>query len=384
MKSQMLATGYHYETDGVDEAAWYGTLDLFADANIYQTWAYDEARCGRGNISQLILKRNDEVVAAAQARIVKVPLIGAGVAYIRWGPMWRRRNMEPEPEALRQALRALRAEYAQRRGLVLRLYPILFRECSRETASILEEEGFSAVSNERADRTLVLDIARPAEELRKGLRQHWRRYLKIAENSDLEVLEGSDDRTFGQFVTIYREMVGRKRFLEPNNIEDFRTIQRKLPESYKMKVMLCRSDGKLCAGVVCSAIGNTGVYLFGATSNAGLKSRGSYLLHWKVIEWLRGLGIEQYDLHGINPVSNPGTYKFKADLCGPNGRDVTFLGRFECQTNVTSSLCVWGGDWVRRKVREVRKTASSRQEQRRLQEAGPPELKAAVNGQTGG
>ena len=70
-----------------------------------------------------------------------------------------------------------------------------------------------------------------------------------------------------------------------------------------MRVMLCRSGGILVAGLVCSAIGTTGIYLFGATSNAGLKSRGTYLLHWKVIEWLRGRGVEQYDLHGIDPVT---------------------------------------------------------------------------------
>ena len=226
MNGQTLAPGYRYEADQLDEAAWNRTLELFEDANVYQTWAYDEARCGRKNISQLIVKRQGEVVAAAQARIVKIPGIRAGIAYVRWGPMWRRRNTEAEPEVLRQALRAVRAEYARRRGLVLRLYPILFRESSHGEAAIMEEEGFSRVENERTDRTLVLDIRRPMEELRKGMRQHWRRYLKVAENSDLEVTEGSDDHLFAEFVSIYREMVGRKRFLEPNKIEDFRAINR--------------------------------------------------------------------------------------------------------------------------------------------------------------
>src|SRR5436189_1342 len=92
--------------------------------------------------------------------------------------------------------------------------------------------------------------------------------------------------------------------------------KKKVSHGQAMKIMLCKSGDEHCAGLVCSAIGKTAIYLFGATSNAGMKSRGSYLLHWKLIEWLKQNRFSVYDLHGINPVRNPGTYKFKNDLAG--------------------------------------------------------------------
>jgi lipid II:glycine glycyltransferase (peptidoglycan interpeptide bridge formation enzyme) len=360
-KSLELAPGYSVEIDTVDEARWHHLLEDFNDANIYQTWSYDEVRGGRDNISHLVLKKNSDAVAAAQARVLRLPLIGAGIAYVRWGPLWRTKIREPDADVFRQAIRALRNEYACKRGLVLRLRPVLFREVSPELISILTEEGYSA-GVEVPDRTLRLDITKTTDELRRGMRPHWRRYLKVAEKNDLKIVEGSSDALFEEFIEIYRELVTRKSFVEPNDIREFRSIQARLPRNLKMKILLCKAaDGKVCSGLICSAMGDTGVYLYGATSNTGLNSRGSYLLHWRLIEWLKEIGITAYDLHGINPVTNPGTYKFKADLCGSNGQDVQFLGQFDSHTNLLSYSCVALGDRLRHMAWPSKKKADSRQ-----------------------
>lgn len=358
-KVRALAAGFTVEVDRVDEAGWHAVLDQFTDGNIYQTLPYEAVRTSREKISQLVLKRDGVVVAAAQARIMKVPFVKAGIAYVRWGPVWRRRGGQQDPEIFRQAIRALRNEYAVRRGLVIRLYPALFRDPLSSFPSILGEEGFSH-AKDAVDRTLCLDITRPATELRAGLRSHWKRYLKVAEKGGLEIIEGTDSKLFEEFILLYRQMLDRKQFAEPNDIRQFQAAQERLPEKYKMKIMLCKSGGEMCAGLICSAIGDTGVYLFGATSDAGLKARGAYLLHWRLIEWLKAQGISTYDLHGINPVTNPGTYRFKADLCGDSGRDVTFLGRFESCTNFMSQSCVALGENLRAAKRNVRKKLADR------------------------
>jgi lipid II:glycine glycyltransferase (peptidoglycan interpeptide bridge formation enzyme) len=358
-EARELGPGYSVEIDAVDEASWYRILAEFDDASIYQTWGYEHARAGPESISHIVLRKDGDVVAAAQARIAKLPLVGAGIAYVRWGPMWRRKSRDALGDAFRQAIRALRNEYAWRRGLVLRVRPLLFREQCRDLASVLAEEGY-ATGREAPDRTLRLDLTKTIEELRNGMRPHWRRYLKVAEKNDLEIVAGSDDALFAQFIPIYRELVGRKAFAEPNDIRQFRLAQERLPRDLKMKIMLCKVGGTLCSGLICSAIGNTGIYLYGATSNAGLKSRGSYLLHWRLIEQLKRDGITTYDLHGINPVTNPGTYKFKADLCGSNGADVHFLGRFDSCTSRLSQSCVAVGDGLMGMVRSLKRGAASK------------------------
>jgi hypothetical protein len=348
-----LESGFTAEVDDHAEAPWCELLVNFDDASIYQSWSYDEVRCGRESISHLVLRHDGEIVAAAQARLKLIPVLGAGIAYVRWGPMWRRRGRVPPVDVFRQAIRAVRNEYVGRRGLTARIYPAVFREDDTGYTRVLNEEGFFSVVG-TTDRTLLLDLSQSLADLRKSLRQHWSRYLKVAEKNNLEVLEGTDDDLFELFIPMYREMIGRKRFAEPNDINEFRAIQKALPHDLKMRISICKSGGEVCAGHIVSAIGNIGVYLFGATSDKGLNSRGSYLLHWRAIEWLKSRGFEWYDLNGINPITNPGTYKFKSDLCGHNGKDVHFLGRFEARGSVLSHSSVACGDRLRTVYHRVR------------------------------
>lgn len=342
-----LDEGYSSEVDAVDEKEWYRLLHQFDDANMYQTWAYGQVRNGRRNISHLLVKEQGRVIAVAQSRIVKAPLIGAGIAYVMWGPLWRQREARADAEVFRQAIRALRNEYVCRKGLLLRIYPILFDDDAPCFLSILAEEGFTRAGAEQGSRTIIMDLNRPLDELRQELRPHWQRELKVAEKQKLEIVEGSEDELFERFIEMYREMVARKKFREPNDIDEFRTIQERLPVESKMKIMLCRSNEGMCAGLICSVVGGTAIYLFGATSAAGLKSRGSYLLQWKLIEWLKRGLVPRYDLNGINPETNPGTYKFKRDLAGDKGRDVHFLGRFESCESMVSLACVSVGERLR-------------------------------------
>lgn len=336
-----LLRNYSVEVDSIQKDAWNDAFERFNDANIYQTWSYDQIRCGNDKISHLILRKNGAMVAMAQARIAKIPGLNAGIAYVRWGPLWRLKETETEMEIFQQAVRALKNEYAGRRGLVLRIYPLLFSDESEKYLPVLEEDGFVPLEGGKQDRTLIIDLKRSLEDLRKGLNQKWRNSLNRAERNALEVIDGDNDELFQMFIVkIYRNMVERKQFRESNDINEFRLIQQDLPDALKMKIILCRVGGELCSGAIFSAMGNAGIYLFGATNDIGMKTNGSYLLQWKFIEWLKENHFTCYDLNGINPEINPGTYRFKEGLCGKNGKDVYFLGQFEANGSLVSNLSV--------------------------------------------
>ncbi len=322
--------GYTAEFDTINKDEWYRTINRFSDANIYQTWDYDAIRCGEENISHLVLRSADNIIAAAQARIVRIPVLGMGAAYIRWGPFWQPRNLTADPTAFRLALRALRNEYVCRRGLILRIFPVLYDDNSQSYNDILSQEGYAPVPEENRGRTLIMDISQPIDDVRKKLEQKWRNCLNKAERNQLEVIEGTDDSLFGDFIGLYHALLERKKFQEPNDINEFRMIQKNLPPECKMRIFLCRSDGMSTAGVICATIGETGVYLFGATNDQGMANKASYLLQLKAIQWMKNNGCRSYNLNGINPLKNPGSYHFKEGLSGKSGKDVYYLGRFDC------------------------------------------------------
>jgi lipid II:glycine glycyltransferase (peptidoglycan interpeptide bridge formation enzyme) len=273
-------------------------------------------------------------------------------------------------DAFRQAIRALRNEFTCKRKLVLRLFPALFHEEHERYLQILEQEGFSPRAEASPSQTILMSLERPLEELREGMAAHWQRELKAAERKQMQSRESVEDAQFGEFIEIYKEMVSRKHFVEPNDINQFRSIQALLPEELKMTILLCTLGEDTAAGVIYSAIGDTAVYLFGATSNAGMKAKGSYLLQWKALEALKQRRTPTYNLHGINKARNPGTYKFKSDFGGSNGREVSFIGRFESQPSAMTFFCIKTAEDMLSRARSARKRWANR---RVAEKAAPQE-----------
>ena len=116
------------------------------------------------------------------------------------------------PEAFRQALRALRNEYAVRRRMMLRIFPAVYEDEGAGLKPVLFEEGFREQKRKMGERTLLLDLRPSAQDLRKNFLQKWRNCLNQAEKNRLEVVEGEEDEIFGMFIGLYRELVKRKKF----------------------------------------------------------------------------------------------------------------------------------------------------------------------------
>jgi len=321
-----LPSEFQVEIDAIAGPPWHQLVSTFADANIYQLWQLAEPGRRADDTSRLVLKQGGDVVAAAEVRLFRVPFTGRGIAYLRWGPMWKRAGRTQNPEHFRLALRAVRNEFGDRRGLVLRLNPRLFVEEHAALIAMLSEEGYSSLPHASTEKTLIMDLSPTLEQLRAGLDRRWRNHLNKAERDGLTLETGTGDALFQAFGTLYEQMLQRKQFAPTAGLARHRRIQGTLADDLKMGVIIARHEGLPCAGAVYSAIGDTALYLFGATNDAGMRTGGSYLVQWEILNTLKRRGIREYDLHGINAESNPGTYKFKLGLAGKNGREASFAG----------------------------------------------------------
>jgi hypothetical protein len=340
--------------DDITESAWSALVPQFADANFYQTWAYGAVSWGEKQLSHLVLREGTEPVALAQLRIVRIPVIGAGVAYLRWGPLWRPQGAAADALVLKEMLAALRREYVERRGLLLRIVPQFFTEdpVAVPFLDTLREFGFEREAKPSPYRTMRVDLRPEPALIRKRLDGKWRNQLNAAERNGLTVTEGTGDELYGQFLVLYEEMMARKQFETTVDAREFGRIQQRLPEPQKMLVMISAKDGVPQTGLVATAVGETGIYLLGATSNDGMKSKGSYLLQWRMMNALRERGCLYYDLGGINPETNPGVYHFKS---GMGGEEATALGRYELRNNWLSAVAVNAGVRVKSLVTRLKK-----------------------------
>jgi lipid II:glycine glycyltransferase (peptidoglycan interpeptide bridge formation enzyme) len=342
--------GWQVEVDHATPAEWSKMLDLFDDANIYQTFAYGGVRWGAKNLSHLVLRADGKVVGIAQLRIVRPTPLKFGMAYLRWGPLCERRGKPLNPEIFKIMARALVDEYVSKRKLFLRVLPNAFAGSERAEAM---QSAFASFTREKLTventyRTLVLDLSPAVPELRKNLDAKWRNKLSGAEKNDLKVIAGNGLAEYQTFCQLYQEMKKRKAFETTVDVEEFQRIQEELAELHRMRILICEDKGIPVAGLVVSAMGDSAIYLLGATSDAGLNAKGAYLLQWTMIQWLKENGIRWYDLGGINPEANPGVYTFKK---GMSGVDVCQINPLVESGSILSTAIVKAGMAMQNKLR---------------------------------
>jgi hypothetical protein len=354
----MTENNWQVEVDQASDSEWSHLIEPFEDANLYQTAAYGGVCWGARNLSRIVLRRGGEVRAVAQLRIVRPAPLKFGIAYLRWGPLWERRGCPADAEVPERIALAIQEEYVARRRLFLRIVPNAFAGTSRAT---MFQSAFSALERRRSDsgttyRTFVLDLNPSLEEIRKRFDPKWRNKLSGAERNGLTVVAGDGVKEYRAFCQIYSEMRRRKTFDTTVDAAKFERIQQALPPSQRMRVLLCREKGAPVAGLVASVMGNSAIYLLGATSDAGLNAKGAYLLQWTLIGWLRERGVSWYDLGGIDPEVNPGVYQFKKGL---SGLDTSQIGSLTASGSAVSSWMVGAGSCVQRMLRGSSKPAIS-------------------------
>jgi lipid II:glycine glycyltransferase (peptidoglycan interpeptide bridge formation enzyme) len=341
---------WQVEVDLATATEWSKMLDLFSDANIYQTFAYGGVRWGGKNLSHLVLKRDGEVLGMAQLRIVRPTPLKFGMAYLRWGPLCVRRGEPLAPEVFTNMAHALEEEYVGKRRLLLRVLPNAFARSPRAEAMQTAFSRFTpeTLTSENTYRTFVLDLSSPLDELRKNLDAKWRNKLSGAEKNNLQVVAGNGREEYQTFCQLYHQMRQRKNFETTVDVEEFQRMQENLPEPQRMRILICLNQGIPVAGLVASAMGDSAIYLLGATSDAGLHTKGAYLLQWTMIRWLKENGIRWYDLGGIDPEGNPGVYSFKK---GFSGLDVCHINPLVASTSAVSSAIVKAGLAMQRTLR---------------------------------
>ena len=350
----MVDSPYRVEIDAVTATEWSELLGRFADANIYQTWAYGAIRWGRRNLSHLVIRREGQVVAAAQLRIARLPLIPAGVAYLRWGPMCQIAGSVLDPALVIETISALRREYVERRGLALQIIPHVFSGSDRAEAfqAAFSQSGLEPAPQLGSYQTVLVDLSPASDMIRKRLDQKWRNQLNRSEKNGLAFEVSDHGEAYREFERLYEIMWQRKQFETSVDVGEFGRMQKLLAGPEKMRTFIARKDGQAIAALVCSLLGDTAIYLLGATNDQAREQKAAYYLQWQTMMWLKEHGACAYDLGGIDPEANPGGYHFKS---GFGGQETNQLQPHTASGGALGEAVLRAVTWLRQ-----RRTPSSR------------------------
>jgi lipid II:glycine glycyltransferase (peptidoglycan interpeptide bridge formation enzyme) len=333
-------TPYKIEIDQINKEDWDCLITQFADATIYQTWSFGSLADKGRRISHIILKNDDNILGCCQVSLRHLPVLSAAIADVKWGPLCTKKNSEFNNEIFCHLIHVIKEEYAIKRGYMLRIWPHVIGEKKEFVRTFLEAEGFKKNMSERPYRTFMVDLTPTLVDIRKNFLQKWRNCLNKAEKNELNITVGTTDELFSLFINLAKEMVIRKNLTQEHisSFESYRRIQKDLPAQLKMKIMVCEEAKEPVCATVCSAVGDTGIYLLGATGEKALKLSASYALQWRMIQWMKDIGVKKYDLGAFNPQRNPGVYHFKAGIAGKKEWEETFIGEYHGYFNLKGRL----------------------------------------------
>lgn len=342
---------YQLTINSINEMDWDKKLADFSDANIYQSWAYAKIYYREKKI-RIALYRGKDLVAMALVRSLWLPYLNAGFTYVPWGPVWQKKGCRADWNLFETMAMAIKKEFSSRRGTYVRLLPNLYEDEAERAKSILESQGYRWRGP--IHRTLVVDLTKPLEDIKAGLRRKWRQCLGYASKELLELNFGISENLLMEAYRVYKNMHKRKKFAEFVDKEKLIRVQAVLPNDVKLKTLTCKKDGETIGAIVWSEIGETGLPVLAATGDRGLKTHGSYLLWWTMIEKMREAGCKRVDLGGIDEQRNPGGYIFKSGIANKQGKDVRYIGFFDTNDRYLNRFAAKGIDWMKTFIRKWR------------------------------
>jgi lipid II:glycine glycyltransferase (peptidoglycan interpeptide bridge formation enzyme) len=277
-------------TIGAEE--WDRRIARYPDLSLVQTGAYGEARAAQGEwrVERGMIERDGREVAAAQALVRTLPVVGGGLAWIGRGPLG----------ADAASLDAVRRHFVEERGLYLRVAP--------PVASPIMAQGFRATES-LGWASAVVDLAQDLTALRAGLEQKWRNGLNKAERSGAVVERSS----VADFVAEYREFVAARGFATSVTPELLTALDRNMP----LLAYRAHRESVPLGSALIARYGDCAEYLAGTLLEAGREHNAGQMLLWRAVMEMKGRGLKRFDVGGMDEALTPkGIYDFKSGLGG--------------------------------------------------------------------
>ena len=278
--------------DQPDDASAWDSLVVASGGHVLQSWAWGELKAGFGwQVQRLKL-------GPARAQLLYRSLPGGlgTIAYVPKGPVVGSVLSSGGQVALQDLLEAIQPLARQMRAICLKIEPD--EEDNSALAGRLTSMGFEPSPQAvQPRRTIVVDLKDEPDALLKRMKQKTRYNIRLAGRKGVTVRVGDED-DLPDFYHLMETTAERDGFgIHSQTYYD--TAHRLFVPPGRGSLLLAENEGKLLAGLVVLAIGDTACYMYGASSSESRNLMPTYLLQWEAMLWAREQGCHTYDLWGV-------------------------------------------------------------------------------------
>lgn len=314
------------EIDSLPRAAWDELVGGHDDATYDQTACFSTSQWHRHQSSQIIVREHDAVLGGAHVVLLTLPGIGKGLAYVKSGPVWRKRNQEPDRGVYEAVVNAMVRHYCEEQGHYLSIVPRPNPDFYEAECGMLRQLGFVTVGSNPDPVRFFVNTSLAADDQMSSLDQKWRYNLRKALKNDIDVRLISGPEAIECFSDLHQSMVQRKRFYNGDPVHLLPKLTDELPGNLRPWIVVAYHEGRPVVGASIVLHGDTALYQFGASCDDALRLRAGYALQWWIVQWLQEQGVKWYDLGGA--AGNDGLRQFKTGLVGKRGVQLKMEAEF--------------------------------------------------------
>lgn len=268
--------------------------------NFYQTYGWGETRKTAGWKTLRLLAWRDGMVVALASILVRHKA-GMAVCWIPGGPAG-------EVQALSNEFRSILGRELGTKFFYCRLS--LLRSDLGFEASYLEKAGWRRPQALMSSGlTMLYSLNESESERIKRSTGNWRHNLKRSGKYQLtiELWERPD---IDEISLLYREMEGLKSLPIQHTKEELSAIFKNCG-SQIIAYRCLNQEGRLLAFRAAGIVGDIAIDLLAAAGSEARKVYATHATLWALLDHCKQLGILEYDLSGVDPVSNKGVFDFK-------------------------------------------------------------------------
>lgn len=278
---------YNRETD---RAAWDERVAAHPAGHVLQSWGWGELKRRFGwRVDRLAL------ATGPAAQVLYRPLPGGvgSIGYVPKGPLvdWS------DQAAAAALLAAIRPLARRQRAICLKVEPDA--EESEGLARQLTALGLRPSAQLiQPPRTIVVDLDGTPDDVLARMKQKTRYNVRLAARKGVTVrpaAEGADLAAFYELMAI----TARRDAFAIHSRDYYDVAYRLFVPEGQGRLLLAEREGRLLAGLMALAVGQTACYMYGASADEDRELMPTYVLQWEAMQWAREQGCRCYDLWGV-------------------------------------------------------------------------------------
>ncbi len=315
-----------------DKKLWDSSLLSNPSSNFLQSSSFGDFHERLGNPVWRFGKLNlDKVVSFAQ--VIKIKSKLGNFLYVPWGPV-----LEQEHD-INNLLEVLKEIGTKEKVSFIRFEP-------RVEVKGWQKLGFRfSPTYTQPECSLLLDLTKSLEELRKGLSESTRYNVGWVERKGVRIRVSDNLDDIEIFLNLLKETAARQKFSLHQSLDYYKEQFLAFEQNKYAKLYIARGPKEMGEEPLAAAIviyfGDTVTYLHAASSSQEQKLRAPYLMQWKIIEDAKNSGARAYDFWGVAPTDNPneawaGVSAFKKSfggekICYPKSYDFVLKKQYYAQ-----------------------------------------------------